>query len=108
MISNAYAQAASSAPQGDPLPSMFIIIGMFVLMYFLMIRPQQKKAKEHKQMVEGLQKGDEVIAMGIVGKIAKVSDGYVSLEVSSGSVLHMQKHAVTMLLPKGTINDIAK
>ncbi len=108
MISNAYAQAATSAPQGDPLPSMFIIIGMFVLMYFLMIRPQQKKAKEHKQMVDGLQKGDEVIAMGIVGKITKIADGYIGLEVSNGNVLHIQKHAVTTLLPKGTYNDIAK
>ena len=108
MISNAYAQAASPASQGDPLPSMFIIIGMFVLMYFLMIRPQQKKAKEHKQMVEGLQKGDEVIAMGIVGKITKIGDGYIGLEVSAGNVLQLQKQAVTTLLPKGTYSDIAK
>ena len=108
MISNAYAQAASPASQGDPLPSMFIIIGMFVLMYFLMIRPQQKKAKEHKQMVEGLQKGDEVIAMGIVGKITKIGEGYIGLEVSAGNVLQMQKQAVTTLLPKGTYSDIAK
>jgi preprotein translocase subunit YajC len=107
MISNAYAQAAAPA-QGDPLPSLFIIIGMFVLMYFLMIRPQQKKAKEHKAMVDGLQKGDEVIAMGIVGKITKVGDGYVSLEVSNGTVLHIQKQAVSTLLPKGTFNDVAK
>ena len=74
MISNAYAQAAAPASQGDPLPSLFIIVGMFVLMYFLMIRPQQKKAKEHKQMVDGLQKGDEVIAMGIIVRITKISD----------------------------------
>jgi preprotein translocase subunit YajC len=108
MISNAYAQAASPASQGDPLPSIFIIIGMFVLMYFLMIRPQQKKAKEHKQMVEGLQKGDEVIAMGIVGKITKIGEGYIGLEVSTGNVLHIQKQAVTTLLPKGTYNDVVK
>lgn len=108
MISNAYAQAGAPAQQGDPLPSLFIIIGMFVLMYFLMIRPQQKKAKEHKQMVEGLQKGDEVIAMGIVGKITKVGDGYISLEVSEGNVLHIQKAAVSTLLPKGTYNDVTR
>ena len=108
MISNAYAQAASPVSQGDPLPSLFIIIGMFVLMYFLMIRPQQKKAKEHKQMVDGLQKGDEVIAMGIIGKITKISDGYIGLEVSDGNVLHIQKQAVTILLPKGTYHDVAK
>ena len=108
MISNAYAQAASTPTQGDPLPSLFIIGGMFVLMYFLMIRPQQKKAKEHKALVEGLQKGDEVIAMGIIGKIARITDNYIGLEVSSGNVLHIQKQAVTTLLPKGTYNDIAK
>ena len=107
MISNAYAQAAAPA-QGDPLPSLFIIIGMFVLMYFLMIRPQQKKAKEHKQMVEGLQKGDEVIALGIIGKITKINDTYIGLEVSNSTVLHIQKNAVTTLLPKGTFNDVAK
>lgn len=107
MISSAFAQSAAPAG-GDPFPSFFIIIGMFVLMYFLMIRPQQKKAKEQKQMIDGLQKGDEVIAMGILGKITKVTDGYVSLEVSDGTVLHMQKQAVTTLLPKGTVNDVAK
>jgi preprotein translocase subunit YajC len=108
MISNAYAQAAAPAAGGDPLPSFFIIIGMFVLMYFFMIRPQQKKAKEHKQMVDALQKGDEVIAMGILGKITKVGEIYVSIEVSEGNVMHVQKQSVTMLLPKGTYNDIAK
>ena len=108
MISNAYAQSAAASAGGDPLPSFFIIIGMFVLMYFLMIRPQQKKAKEHKQMVDGLQKGDEVIAMGIIGRIAKINDAYVTLEVSSGNVLHIQRQAITTLLPKGTFSDIAK
>ena len=108
MISNAYAQAASTPTQGDPLPSLFIIVGMFVLMYFLMIRPQQKKAKEHKLMVDGLQKGDEVIAMGIIGKITKINENYIGLEVSAGNVLTIQKQAVTTLLPKGTYNDIAK
>lgn len=108
MISNAYAQAASPVAQGDPLPSLFIIGGMFVLMYFLMIRPQQKKAKEHKQMVDGLQKGDEVIALGIIGRITKMNESYIGLEVANGTVLHIQKQAVTTLLPKGTFNDVAK
>ncbi|HEX4857808.1 MAG TPA: preprotein translocase subunit YajC [Usitatibacteraceae bacterium] len=108
MISNAYAQAAGNAPAGDPFPSLLIIIGMFVLMYFFMIRPQQKKAKEHKQMVDALQKGDEVIALGIIGRITKVGDGYIGLEVSDGTVLHVQKQAVSTLLPKGTFNDVLK
>jgi preprotein translocase subunit YajC len=81
---------------------------MFLLMYFLMIRPQSKKAKEHKSMVEALAKGDEVVALGILGKIVKVGDIYVSLEVADGTVIHVQKQAVTTLLPKGTINDIVK
>jgi len=108
MISNAYAQTATAATQGDPMQLMLMIGGMFALMYFLMIRPQQKKAKEHKALVEGLQKGDEVIAMGIIGKIARITDNYIGLEVSSGNVLHIQKQAETTLLPKGTYNDIAK
>jgi hypothetical protein len=60
------------------------------------------------EMIEALQKGDEVIAVGMIGKIVKVSDGYVGLEVANGTVIHVQKQAVTMLLPKGTFNDVAK
>ncbi|MBL8519783.1 MAG: preprotein translocase subunit YajC [Betaproteobacteria bacterium] len=108
MISTAHAQTAGGAQQGDPFFSFFIIIGMFVLMYFLMIRPQQKRAKEHKQMVDGLQKGDEVVAMGMIGKITKVGDGYIGLDVGDGHVLHLQKQAVSTLLPKGTFNDVVK
>lgn len=105
MISNAYAQAAQ-ASGGDTLIGLLPIFLMFILLYFLMIRPQMKKAKEHKAMVEGLQKGDEVIAVGIIGKIVKVGDGYVGLEVADGKVIHIQKSAVNTLLPKGTFNDV--
>jgi preprotein translocase subunit YajC len=108
MISTAYAQSAAGAPQSDPFPSLLIIIGMFVLMYFFMIRPQQKRAKEHKQMIDALAKGDEVIAMGLIGKVTKVGDGYVGLEVADGTVLHIQKQAVSTLLPKGTYGDVLK
>lgn len=107
MISNAYAQAAAGQAQ-DPMFSFILIGGMFLLMYFLMIRPQSKKAKEHKSMVEALAKGDEVIALGVIGKIVKVTDTYVGLEVASGTVIHVQKQAVTTLLPKGTFSDITK
>lgn len=106
MISNAYAQAAPGG--GDALFSMLPIIVMFGLLYFLMIRPQMKRAKEQKQMIESLQKGDEVIVMGVIGKIVKVSEGYVGVEVASGTVIHVQKQAVSTLLPKGTFNDIVK
>ncbi|MGZ5033689.1 MAG: preprotein translocase subunit YajC [Usitatibacter sp.] len=106
MIGSAFAQAAGGAPGGDTLMGMLPIILMFVVLYFLMIRPQMKKAKEHKTMLEALQKGDEVVAVGILGKIAKISDNYLSLEVAPNITIQVQKQAVTMLLPKGTIKDI--
>jgi preprotein translocase subunit YajC len=77
-----------------------------VILYFLMIRPQMKKAKEHKTMLDALQKGDEVIAVGILGKISKISDGYISLEVAPNTTIQVQKQAVTTLLPKGTLKDV--
>ena len=104
MIGTAYAQAASGPPGGE-LMSMLPIILMFVILYFLMIRPQMKKAKEHRTMLDALQKGDEVIAVGILGKIEKISDNYVSLEIAPNTTIQVQKQAVTTLLPKGTIKD---
>jgi preprotein translocase subunit YajC len=107
MIGTAYAQAAGGAAQGsDTLMGMLPIILMFVILYFLMIRPQMKKAKEHKTMLEALQKGDEVVALGILGKIAKINDNYVSLEVAPNTTIQVQRQAVTTLLPKGTMKDI--
>ena len=106
IISSAYAQAA--APAGEPGFIGFLpIILMFVLLYFLMIRPQMKRAKEHKQMVEALQKGDEVItAGGVVGRISKIGDAYVSLEIAPNTEINVQRAAVQTLLPKGTIKSI--
>jgi preprotein translocase subunit YajC len=106
MIGTAYAQGAGAAPQGmEQWAGMLPIILMFVVMYFIMIRPQMKKAKEHKTMLEALQKGDEVVAVGILGKIAKISDNYVSLEVAPNVTIQVQRGAVTTLLPKGTVKD---
>ena len=105
MIGTAYAQAAGSAAPGGDLMGMLPILLMFVVLYFLMIRPQMKKAKEHKTMLEALQKGDEVIAVGILGKISRISDNYVSLEIAPNTTIQVQKQAVTTLLPKGTIKD---
>jgi preprotein translocase subunit YajC len=105
MIGNAFAQAGGAAPGGE-LMGLLPIILMFVILYFVMIRPQMKKAKEHKTMLDALQKGDEVVAVGILGKIAKISDNnYLSLEVAPNVTIQVQKQAVTMLLPKGTIKD---
>ena len=106
MIGTAFAQAAGASPQGgDALMNMLPFILMFGIMYFIMIRPQMKKAKEHKTMLEALQKGDEVIAAGIIGKIAKITDNYVSLEVAPNVTIQVQRGAVTTLLPKGTVKD---
>ncbi len=108
MISTAYAQAATGAAPESSILGMLPILLMFVVLYFLMIRPQMKKAKEQKGMTEGLKKGDEVIAMGIIGKIVKVTDGYIGLDVGDGKVIYMQKQAVATLLPTGTVNEVTK
>ncbi|MFC0349450.1 preprotein translocase subunit YajC [Undibacterium danionis] len=102
-ISNAYAQAAGAAPESS-LMSFLPIILMFVVLYFVMIRPQMKRQKEQKAMLDALAKGDEVItAGGIAGKVTKVTDAFVSVEVSNGVDIQIQKSAVTTLLPKGTL-----
>ena len=103
MIGTAYAQAAGAPAQGDTLMGLLPIVLMVVILYFLMIRPQMKKAKEHKAMIDALQKGDEVVAVGIVGKVVKIDDNYVGLEVASNVVIQVQRQAVNVLLPKGTI-----
>ncbi len=108
MITNAYAQATAAPSGSDSLIGMLPIFAMFILLYFLMIRPQMKKSKEQKLMLDALQKGDEVIAMGIIGRIAKIGDGYIGLEVADGKIIHIQRQAVTTLLPKGTFNDVTK
>ena len=105
IVSPAYAQGA--APGGDASFMSFLpIILMFVVLYFVMIRPQMKRAKEHKAMVEALQKGDEVIAAGgVLGKVTKVADNYVTIEISSNVEIRVQRPAVQLVLPKGTIKS---
>ena len=106
LISSAYAQGATGA-SGPGYEQLFIIVGMFVLLYFLMIRPQMKRAKEQKQMTEALQKGDEVVAAGgVLGKITKIGDAYISLEIAPNTEIQVQRGAVQTLLPKGTIKSI--
>ena len=86
---------------------MLLIVAMFGVLYFLMIRPQMKRAKEHKAMVEGLQKGDEVItAGGILGRISKLTEAYVTLEIAPNTEISVQKAAVQTLLPKGTLKTV--
>ena len=102
LITPAYAQAA--APGGSDLMTFLPMIAIFVVFYFLLIRPQQKKAKEAKAMLEALQKGDEVItAGGVLGRVTKLGDSYLTLEVASGVELQVQRSAVVQVLPKGTL-----
>ena len=107
IISSAFAQSAPAAG-GDPgYIGLLPIVLMFVLLYFLMIRPQMKRAKEAKAMVEALQKGDEVItAGGVLGRITKISDAYISLEIAPNTEIAVQKTAVQVLLPKGTLKSV--
>lgn len=105
-ISNAFAQAAPVAATGteSSLLSMLPLVLMFVVLYFVMIRPQMKRQKEHKAMIDAIAKGDEVITSGgLLGKISKVGESYLSLEVANGVELQVQRGAVVQVLPKGTI-----
>jgi preprotein translocase subunit YajC len=105
IISPAYAQAAVGGDSG--FIGFLPIILMFALLYFLMIRPQMKRAKEQKVMIEALQKGDEVVAAGgLIGRITKINDQYVTLEIAPNTEVVLQRSAVQVPLPKGTIKSI--
>jgi preprotein translocase subunit YajC len=107
LISPAYGQVLGGTGDANSWAGMLPIILMFVLLYFLMIRPQMKRTKEHKAMTEALQKGDEVITSGgVLGKITKVGDGYISLEIAPNTEVQVQKSAIQTLLPKGTIKSV--
>ena len=108
-ISNAYAQSSPLGGLGldGNLTSFLPIILMFVVLYFLMIRPQMKRQKEQKAMMDELAKNDEVVtAGGMLGKVTKVTDAYITLEIANGTEVVVQKGSVTMLLPKGTIKSL--
>src|SRR5687767_12383048 len=105
LIGNAWAQTPASGAGGG-MESIFLIVAMFAVLYFLMIRPQMKRAKEHKTMVDALQKGDEVVtAGGILGRISKVGEGYVSVEIANNVEIQVQRSAVQTVLPKGTLKN---
>ena len=104
-ISDAWAQAAG-APQQGGLMSLLPLIAIFVVFYFLLIRPQQKRAKEHKKMTEALAKGDEVITNGgTLGKITDVGETFATVEIAQGVEIKVQRSAVQALMPKGTIKS---
>ncbi|MHB1215573.1 MAG: preprotein translocase subunit YajC [Thiobacillus sp.] len=108
MISLAHAQSAAPAASGMEMIQQFLpLIIIFILFWFMLIRPQMKRAKEQKKMLSEIQKGDEVItASGQVGKVAKISEQYVSLEIADGVITHVQKQSIQTLLPKGTIKSL--
>ena len=105
-ISSAYAQAAASSP-GSDIMTFLPMIAIVVVFYFLLIRPQQKRAKETKAMLEALQKGDEVVtAGGVVGRISKLSDAYANVEIAPNVEITVQRSAISLLLPKGTLKSL--
>ena len=106
LINQAWAQGGLG-PAGGGIESMLLIVLMFVVLYFLMIRPQMKRAKEHKTLLDSLQKGDEVVTVGgVLGRITKLNENYVTLEIANNIEVQVQRPAVQVLLPKGTIKNI--
>ncbi|MEO8248970.1 MAG: preprotein translocase subunit YajC [Burkholderiales bacterium] len=110
-ISSAFAQTAPAAPAagGDflsSMTSMLPLVLMFVVLYFVMIRPQMKKQKEHRAMIEALAKGDEVVVGGgLLGRITRLGEGYISAEIANGVEVQVQRGAVVQVLPKGTMES---
>ena len=103
-ISNAYAAPAAASPDWT---SFIPLVVIFVLFWFMLIRPQMKQAKEQRKMIEALQKGDEVTTVGgVLGKVTKVGEAFVALEIATGVEINVQKHTIQTLLPKGTIKSL--
>jgi preprotein translocase subunit YajC len=107
LISDALAEAAPGAAMaGDPLASMILPIGLVVLFYFFLIRPQSKRHKEHKNMIAALQKGEEIVTTGgMLGKVTQIGDNFITVEISRDVSIHVQKSAVQAVMPKGTIKE---
>ena len=107
LISNAYAQAAAGGGPVETIMQFMPIILMFVVLYFMMIRPQMKKAKEHKALIDGLGKGDEIVTQGgMAGRITKVGDDFISVEIAEKVEIQIQKPAIALVLPKGTLKNL--
>jgi len=105
-ISDAYAQGAGG-PGGPGMGDFMFLIVLFAVFYFLLIRPQQKRAKEHKKMVEAIAKGDEVVTNGgLLGRVSKVGDDFLTVELADGLEVHVQRGAIATLMPKGTMKSV--
>jgi len=106
LISDALAQDAAAAPS-DPLLGLLFPIGLVVLLYFLMIRPQVKRQKEHKKMVDALAKGDEIVTMGgLAGRVTELGENFAQLEIADGIQVKIRRQAVESVLPKGSIKEL--
>jgi preprotein translocase subunit YajC len=106
LISAAYAQDAA-APQGPSgMANILLLVGMFVIFYFILIRPQQKRAKEHRNLISALKKGDEVVTSGgLLGKLTEVSDNFVTVQLAENVEIKVQRHAIASVMPKGTLKS---
>jgi len=105
-IASAYAEGAPQQ-QGSPIQFVIMIGIFFAIMYFMIIRPQQKRAKEHESLLGGLSKGDEVVTSGgIIGKVVSIGENFVEIKVSESNTMNVQKHAVTSVMPKGTMKSL--
>lgn len=106
LIQNAWAEGGSS--QGD-LTSIFLLVALFAVFYFILIRPQQKRVKEHREMVTALGKGDEVITNGgLFGRVTQLYEDYLVIEIALNVEVKIQRHSIAVLLPKGTIKEMGK
>lgn len=104
LISDAFAEAAPAASQGSPIQTLIFFGGFILIFYFILIRPQQKRAKEHRNLVSALAKGDEVVTNGgILGKVTDVGDEYISVELADNVTVRLQRQAITTVLPKGSL-----
>jgi preprotein translocase subunit YajC len=104
-IASAYAQSAS--PQGGGSSFLIMMVLFFAIFYFMLMRPQMKQAKEHRKLLENLSKGDEVVTSGgLLGKITEIGDNFIVLEVAKDTEIRVQKHAVSALMPKGTMKGL--
>ena len=104
LIAEAWAQGAAPAGQSSPVFSLVMMLGIFAVFYLMLIRPQQKRAKEQRMMVDALKSGDEVVTNGgILGRITDVTDNFVTLEIADGVQVRVQRHMVGALMPEGTV-----
>jgi len=107
LISDAWAEAPAAAAQGGGFEALILPVGLIVVLYFFMIRPQVKRQKEHKKLVDSLKKGDEVQTMGgLMGKIAEVGDNFIKVEIADNVVVTVRRASVEAVMPKGSLKEV--